>query len=118
PGAAPAAGGVTVPPAGAGGGGAPPRAGAPASSHTAAEYPCQLGSPPGVPVKCSRRVCVPASVSIFSVVSSCHEMRSRPGTRMIPAAPYDLHALPAAVSLAGSQASATARAAALRGTLA
>ena len=34
-----------------------------------------------------RRVCWPASVSSFSVLSSAHVMFSRPGTRMLPAAP-------------------------------
>jgi hypothetical protein len=47
---------------------------------------------------------VPASVSSFSVLSSCHVMWMRPGTRMIAAAPYDLHWLPAASSAAGFQA--------------
>ena len=53
-----------------------------------------------------RRVCVPASVSIFNVLSSCQVMCSRPGTLIKAGAPYDRHCSPAASSFAGSQASA------------
>src|SRR5947207_7829893 len=79
-----------------------------AGSHVAAESPCQLRGPgdaataPGA--KWKRRVCVPASVSIFSVSASCHVMCSRPGTLMMLPAPYDLHWLPARSSAAGSHA--------------
>ena len=45
-----------------------------------------------------------------SVVSLAHAICSRPGTRMMLPAPYDLHCSPAAVSRAGSHASATLRA--------
>jgi hypothetical protein len=69
-------------------------------------------------VKCSNRVWVPASVSIFNVDSSCQVMCRRPGTRMIAAAPYDLHALPSFSSLAGSHVSATRRPSLLIGRLA
>src|SRR5258708_1840561 len=107
----------------------PPRGGAaprprppapPAYSQLAAEKPCHPSSPAGGAAlpKCSSRVCVPASDSILSVVSLSQVRCRRPGTRMIAPAPYDLHWLPAASSLAGSQASATLRASALSGTLA
>ena len=59
---------------------------------------------------------MPASVSIFSVLSSAQVMCSRPGTRMIPPAPYALHWLPSASSFAGSHAAPIARAARLSGT--
>ena len=49
----------------------------------------------------SSRVCMPASVSIFSVLSSCHEMRRRAGSRMIAGAAYARHCSPAASSFAG-----------------
>jgi hypothetical protein len=39
---------------------------------------------------------VPESVSIFSVLSSCHVMCKRPGTRMMPGALYALQDSPAA----------------------
>jgi hypothetical protein len=57
--------------------------------HCATEYPCSVFLVPGgtVPSKWSTRVCVPASISIWSVLSSAHVMCSRPGTRMLPAAP-------------------------------
>src|SRR4029450_13603966 len=89
-------------------------------SHLAAENPCQLGwlSLGGCASKCRSRVCVPASVSIFRVASSCHEIRRRPGTRMTAGAPYALHCNPAASSFTGSQASSIFRASALIGTLA
>jgi hypothetical protein len=61
----------------------------------------------GVPPKWNSRVCVPVSVSTFSVVSSCQVMCTRPGNRISPAAPYPLHCSPAASSLAGSHASST-----------
>ena len=64
----------------------------------------------------SSRVCVPASVSIFSVLSSAQVMWRRPGIRMMPPAPYALHWLPSASSLAGSQAAPIARAARFSGT--
>ena len=66
----------------------------------------------------SSRVCVPASVSTFSVRSSCQVMWSRPGSRMTPPTPYARHDSPAASSRAGSQLSATLRPSAFRGTLA
>jgi hypothetical protein len=47
-------------------------------------------------LKCSRRVCVPASVSMRSVVSFSQAMLSRVGMRMMPAAPYARHCSPAA----------------------
>src|SRR5205823_14656064 len=55
---------------------APPRPRRPpAYSQLASESPCQVGSALGGALpKCSRRVCVPASVSIFSVLSSAHVM--------------------------------------------
>src|SRR4051812_29907061 len=52
----------------------------------------------------SNRVCFPASVSIRSVLASCHVMCSRPGTLMMAPAPYDLHWSPARSSTAGSHA--------------
>src|SRR6185436_16401723 len=64
------------------------------------------------------RVCVPASVSTFSVFSSCQEILRRVGIRMIAAAPYALHWLPAASSFAGSHSLITRLAAWLTGTLA
>src|SRR4029450_7538066 len=89
-------------------------------SHLAADNPRHLGSPSlgGCASKGRSRVCVPASVSIFRVASSCHEIRSRPGTRMIAGAPYALHCNPAASSFTGSHASTILRASALMGTLA
>ena len=92
----------------------------PAISHDAAEYPCQVFSPPAgaLPVKCSRRVCVPASNSALSVVSSCHVMCIRPGIRMMLPTPYGLQARPAASSFARFQVSATRRPSSLIGTLA
>src|SRR5207253_3607248 len=56
-------------------------------SQEPVETPCQsLLCPCGGP-KRTRRVCVPASVSIFNVVSSCQVMCSRVGSRMTPTAP-------------------------------
>lgn len=81
----------------------------PAYSHWATEYPCHPGSPAGACGRaemkladlCSGVGVNPQSVLIFQV------MWTRPGTRMIAAVP----------SLAGSQAPAILRAAALSGTL-
>src|SRR5260370_15125264 len=90
----------------------------PANSHCAIEVPCHVGSPDdGAPVKYSERVCVPASVSILSTLSLSQVMWTRPGCRMMLPTPYDLHWLPAASSLAGSQASATLRPSGLSGML-
>ena len=88
-------------------------------THSATEVPCQLRGAAGSAAAANRniRVCVPASVSILSVVSSCHAMRNRPGTRMIAGAPYDLHCTPAASSRAGSQLLAISRAAGVTGTV-
>ena len=87
-------------------------------SHCAVETPCQLGggSVAGRGPNVNSRVCVPASVSTFKVVSSCQVMCSRPGTRMIAPAPKALHWLPAASSAAGSHASAILRASGVIGT--
>src|SRR5687768_959291 len=91
----------------------------PATIQLAADVPCQLGFvAAGGAVKWKRRVWVPASVSTFSVLSSCQLMRIRPGTRMIAGAPYARHCSPAAVSLAGSHSLATLVAAGVIGTLA
>src|SRR4030095_14590853 len=68
--------------------------------------------------KRTSRVSMPASVSIFSVASSCHEIRSRPGSRMIAGAAYALHCSPVAWSFAGSQVSPTFFASAFTGMLA
>ena len=52
------------------------------------ESPCQLGSLFAEDLSnLKMRVCVPASISTFSVLSSSHVMCTRPGTRMIAAAP-------------------------------
>jgi len=56
--------------------------------------------------------------SIFSVSSSCHEMRRRPGIRISAGAPYALHCNPAASSFAGFQALMIATAVCLYGMLA
>src|SRR4051794_548243 len=55
-------------------------------SHVATEYPCVDRSPcrGWVAPKWSSRVCLPASKSNFSVLSSAHVMFSRPGTRRLP----------------------------------
>src|SRR5262245_18823369 len=55
---------------------APPGLPRPPRSHWAADWPCQVGGPAdaaGGPNR-NRRVCMPASVSTFSVLSSCHVM--------------------------------------------
>src|SRR6266851_626680 len=115
--------------------GGAPRRPPPPGSQSAIELPChdrgsdpdfgsdpdECGSAPEIPgarPKWKRRVCVPASVSMRSVVSSCQVMCSRPGTRIIAGAPYERHCSPAASSFAGSHASATRSASALSGTLA
>ena len=87
----------------------------PSNSHYATEWPCQSAFPdsPSELPNCSRRVCVPASVSISNVFGFAHVTCSRPGTRIIAAAPYGLHCSPAARSLSGSHASATRRPSAL-----
>ena len=61
---------------------------------------------------------MPASVSTLSVFSSCQEILRRVGIRMIAAAPYALHWLPAASSFAGSHSLITRLAAWLTGMLA
>jgi len=61
---------------------------------------------------------VPASVSSFSVASSCQVMCTRSGRRISPAAPYALQARPAASSFAGSQASTSLRDSGVIGMLA
>src|SRR5690348_9826147 len=85
----------------------PPRSGAATGSHCAIDSPCHVGfvfaDDAGAP-KRKRRVCVPASVSMRSVLASCHVMCSRVGTFMIAPTPYDLHWFPARVSAAGSHA--------------
>src|SRR5262249_53508740 len=93
----------------------------PAYSQVPTEKPCHPASVPAAGagaelLKWTRRVCVPASASIFNVFGSCHEMRSRVGTRMIAGAAYDLHAL-SPVSFAGSHWFARSRAACVTGTL-
>src|SRR6185436_6650405 len=89
--------------------------------HCALDSPCHdagcglaLG---GVATKRRRRVCVPASVSMRSVLASCQVMCRRPGTFMMAAAPYDLHWLPAFSSAAGSHALMRGSAAGLAGIL-
>src|SRR5215470_10329297 len=69
----------------------PPRA-PPLSSQLATVYPCSVFSVgAGVVVtKCSNRVCVPASISIFRVLSSAQVICSLPGTRRLPPAAYAL----------------------------
>ena len=69
----------------------------PARCHSATDVPCSdrapgadetgLGAAPGGGANRSSRVCWPASVSIFSVLSSCQLMRSRPGMRIRPPTP-------------------------------
>src|SRR5580765_1318736 len=83
----------------------------PANCHWAAEYPCHVGGAilSGLGPKRSSRVCVPASNSTLSAVSSCQEMCMRPGIRMMLPMPYGLHARPAASSFARFQESATRR---------
>src|SRR5262249_5108596 len=90
----------------------------PAVCQLATEAPCQLGSPAGAEPNANARVCVPASVSTFSVVSSFQLTRMRPGTRMIAAPPNGRHCSPAAASRAGSQLSAALIAASVSGRLA
>src|SRR6478735_6593787 len=87
--------------------------------HSATEKPCHVFSAGGCLVrsKLSSRVCVPASVSIFSVASSCHVIRSRPGCRMIPPTPNALHCRPAALSFSRSHASVARLPSPLIGTL-
>ena len=89
-------------------------------SQAATESPCHCGSPPFhlEPSKWNKRVCVPASVSIFSVWSSAQVTCSRVGRRRIPAAPYALHWSPSASSLAGFQSLPALRPASFSGTLA
>ena len=54
----------------------------------ALDQPCRLGgSFSGAARKCRSRVCVPSSVSIFSVSSSAHVTCKRPGLRRIAGAP-------------------------------
>src|SRR5687767_12874886 len=69
------------------------------TSHCADDVPCHVPAAAGVGIgggigvgigadaNENTRVCVPASVSIFSVRSSCQVMCRRPGTRMMFAAP-------------------------------
>src|ERR1700735_1885059 len=99
-------------PPGGGGAAAPrPRGGGLRPSQLASEYPCQLAASlaGAFALKWNVRVCVPASASTLSVLSSVQVMWTRPGTRMMAAAPYALHWLPAAMSLSGSHASAALR---------
>ena len=88
------------------GGGGPPARPAPATpsgSHSATENPCSdLAPGDAFGENCSRRVCCPASLSIFRVFGSCHVIWNRLGTRISAGAPYALHGLPSAASLAGS----------------
>src|SRR5436190_512336 len=57
-------------------------------SHFASENPCHSAPDGGAAfaLKCSSRVCVPLSMSIFRVFSSCHVTCSRTGMRMMRAA--------------------------------
>src|SRR5687767_13314720 len=91
-------------------GAAPPRLPPPPrpASHVATEYPCNvLGVPAGtVVLKWSKRVCVPASMSIFRVLSSTQLMFNLPGTRILPPAPYTLHGSGGAAGAAGTGAPA------------
>src|SRR6187455_411749 len=88
-----------------------------ALSHCAIEWPCHVRSAGGDDgVKCSARVCMPASLSTPSVLSSSHATWNRPGTRMMAAAPNALHWFPAASSAAGFHASAVFLPSALSGT--
>src|SRR6187455_1159528 len=65
-------------------------------SQVAAEYPCGDRSLDGgwAAPKWRSRVCLPASMSNFSVLSSAHVMFSRPGTRRLPPAAYTRHGSP------------------------
>src|SRR6185295_11781387 len=63
------------------------------SSHWATESPCNVGAPAGAfqSPKWKTRVCLPASVSMRKVWSSCQVIWRRPGTRSRDGAPNDLH---------------------------
>src|SRR3954468_3132843 len=105
----------------------PPWSGAVTRSQCAIDSPCHVGDAfddgeadkprptgpratgarptgDGPSVKRSSRVCLPESVSIRSVLASCHVMCRRPGTLMMAPAPYDLHWSSARSSAAGSHA--------------
>src|SRR5688572_18720243 len=93
----------------------------PLRCHSATDVPCSVrdvAAPltgAGAPsfANCSSRVCWPASVSIFSVRSSCQEIFRRVGIRMMPPTPYASQR----PSIDGSHASATFRPSPLSGTL-
>src|SRR6185436_10299664 len=71
----------------------PPNPPPPPVSQVAIEYPWRLRGPASgcVTLKWKSRVCVPASISTFKVLSSAQVMCSLPGTRRLPPAPYTRH---------------------------
>src|SRR5580698_145031 len=75
----------------------PPRP--PAATQVATESPWSDGGPLDVQSpKCRRRVCLPASLSIFRVLSSAQVICSRVGSRNRAGAPKALHWFVDAVS--------------------